>query len=413
MNRILCLAAVAIVAVAAPAFSGERAAPIAPEVYAKRRAALVARLREKDALPAGAYVTIRSGEQAEGEHDLDFRVRSDFYYLSGIDAPGASIEIGPDRDALLLPARDRAAERWEGPRLTAEDPRAAALGFKEVGTTRAGKTEKVSDDLDSRVRREIAALRLVKDEHEIARLRRACAISALAHAEAGRSIEPGMAEFEVDALVRYVFRREGAERAGYPSIVGSGPNSCFLHYNRNDRVMRAGDLVVLDAGAEFGRYTADVTRTFPVSGRFTEEQRRVYDAVLRAQDAGIAAVRPGATVREVHRAAAAVLAEAGLARYFFHGTSHWLGLDVHDVGDYDAKLAPGMVLTVEPGAYIEEKALGVRIEDDVLVTPWGCEVLTAAVPRRADEIEAVMREKGLGNAPIRPLPPPPKPIATF
>src|SRR5438552_17706038 len=192
MNR-TWLAAALLAAVSASALAGERAAPIPPDVYAKRRAALVERLRESGAFAnAGGKLTIRAGDQPEGEHDTAFRVRSDFYYLTGVDAPGAAIEIGPGRDAILLPPRDRGAERWEGPRLTAEDPRAAALGFKEVATVRAGKGEKASDDLEARIRREIAAMRLVKDEHEIARLRRACAISALANAEAGRAIEPGM-----------------------------------------------------------------------------------------------------------------------------------------------------------------------------------------------------------------------------
>ncbi|HVY60274.1 MAG TPA: aminopeptidase P family protein, partial [Planctomycetota bacterium] len=344
----------------------------------------------------------------EGEFDTDFRVDSNFYYLTGVDEAGAAVEVGPDADVLLLPPRNRQAERWEGPRLTAGTPAAAALGFREVRTIQGKPAGPDAKALDA-----LAAMRLVKDEHELARLRRACEISALGLAEAARSMRPGMAEFEVDALVRYVFRREGAERAGYPSIIGSGPNSCILHYSKNTRRLQAGDLVVCDCGAEFGRYTADVTRTFPVSGRFTPEQRRVYDAVLRAQEAGIAAVKPGATVREVHEAARAVLREAGLDRYFFHGTSHWLGLDVHDVGDYSTPLAPGMVLTVEPGAYIAEKELGVRIEDDVLVTATGREVLSAAVPRTPAEIEALMAVRGVGDVPIRPLPAAPRPAADF
>jgi Xaa-Pro aminopeptidase len=396
-------AALAIGIVAgAVALAGERAAPIPPEVYAKRRGALAARL-------GGERVTIRSGDEPEGEFDTDFRVDSTFYYLTGVDEAGAAVEIGPGVDVLLLPARNREAERWEGKRLTAGTPAAAALGFREVGTIPREKPGAPG----ARALDALAAMRLVKDDHEMGRLRRACDISALALADAGRSIEPGMAEFEVDALIRYVFRREGAERAGYPSIIGSGPNSCILHYSKNSRTMRAGDLVVCDTGAEYGRYTADVTRTFPVSGRFTQEQRRVYDAVLRAQEAGIAAVKPGATIREVHEAARAVLREAGLDRYFFHGTSHWLGLDVHDVGDYSTPLAPGMVLTVEPGAYITEKEIGVRIEDDVLVTSSGCEVLTAALPRKAEEIEALMADRGVGNVPVEPIRAARKPAADF
>jgi Xaa-Pro aminopeptidase len=390
-----------LIAIASIAIAGERASPILPEVYAKRRAALAERLGK-------ARVTLRAGDEAQGDFDADFRVDSNFYYLTGVDEPGAAVEIGADADVLLLPPRNREAERWAGLRLTEGTPAAAALGFREVRTIRDRSAQADGPAIEA-----LAAMRLVKDEHEIARLRRACEISALALAEAARSMEPGMAEFEVDAVVRYVFRREGAERAGYPSIIGSGPNSCVLHYSKNTRTLRAGDLVVCDAGAEFGRYTADVTRTFPASGHFTDEQRRVYEAVLRAQEAGISAVKPGATLRDVHNAARSVLREAGLDRYFFHGTSHWLGLDVHDVGDYATPLAPGMVLTVEPGAYIADKELGVRIEDDVLVTDWGCEVLSAAVPRKPAEIEALMAERGIGNVPLKPLAPAPKPAADF
>jgi Xaa-Pro aminopeptidase len=239
----------------------------------------------------------------------------------------------------------------------------------------------------------------------VALLRRATRISGDAIVEALRSAEPGMNERDIEALVLYIFRREGADRPGYPSIVGSGPNSCILHYHENERTMAEGDLVVLDVGAEYRRYTADVTRTFPVSGRFTAEQRRVYEAVLRAQDAAIAAVRPGARISDVHAAAWRSLDKDGLARHFPHGTSHWLGLDVHDVGRYETRLAPGMVLTVEPGAYLADTATGVRIEDDVLVTEDGCEVLTGWIPRDPDEIERLMAEKGLGNVGIRPYKP--------
>ncbi len=403
--RLLTAAAAALIVLpiattlAAAGDRPDRPGPVPPEVYAKRRAELVRRLD-------GATVVLRSGGAPQGEHDTDFRVASDFFYLTGIDEPNVAIEIGADADALLLPERNAQAERWEGPRLAIGNPRAKELGFREVRALKGDSREPHPD-----MRKELAAMRLVKDEHEVARLRRAIDITCLALAETARSIEPGMREFEADALIRYVFRREGAERAGFPSIVGSGPNSCILHYSRNAREMQAGDLVVCDVGAEFGRYTADVTRTFPVSGKFTPEQRRVYEAVLRAQEAGIAAVKPGVRVRDVHAAARAVLEEAGLARYFFHGTSHWLGLDVHDVGDYDEPLRPGMVLTVEPGAYLADKALGVRIEDDVLVTETGGEVLSAACPRRPEAIEALMSEQGIGNAALKPLPPAPRPPA--
>jgi Xaa-Pro aminopeptidase len=381
-----------------------------PDTYRARRARLEA------LFAPGEIALIRGAPPVDVEWDFPFRQASDFYYLTGVGEPGAALLLwrdgdGTAHDALLLPERDRARERWQGRGLDADSPAARRLGFEriapigrsldEAARRLAGRAPAGEDG----VRARIAAMRLVKDETEIALLRRAMRITGDALVEAMRSAEPGMSEREIQALVEYIFRREGAERPGYPSIVGSGPNSCVLHYSANGRVMEEGDLVVCDVGAEYRRYTADVTRTFPVSGRFTPEQRKVYDAVLRAQEAAIAAVRPGATILDVHSAAWRSLDADGLAKYFFHGTSHWLGLDVHDAGRYDAKLEPGMVLTVEPGAYIAEKALGVRIEDDVLVTPTGCEVLTSWIPRTADEIERLMAEKGLGNAPLRPYRP--------
>ena len=221
-----------------------------------------------------------------------------------------------------------------------------------------------------------------------------------------------MHEYEVEALLEYVFRRSGAEHPGFPSIVGSGENSVILHYESNRRPMEAGDVVV-DIGAELHGYTADITRTFPVSGRFSEEQRRIYELVLKAQEAGIAAVRAGAPFGAAHRAAYPVLARglaelglvddpgdaAGVSRFFMHGTSHYLGLDVHDVGS-PGPLRPGAVLTVEPGIYIAPAEdvdprwwnIGVRIEDDVLVTEEGPVVLSTGAPKTVEAIEALMAE---------------------
>jgi Xaa-Pro aminopeptidase len=237
-----------------------------------------------------------------------------------------------------------------------------------------------------------------------------------AHREAMRSIEPGMHEYEVEALIEYVFKRNGAEYPGFPSIVGSGENSVILHYESNRRQMRAGDMVVMDIGAEYHGYTADVTRTVPVSGRFSPEQRAVYEVVLRAQEAGIRATRAGAPFGAPHQAAMDVVADGlhslgiirdrrQVSRFFNHGTSHYLGLQVHDVGT-GGPLAAGVVITVEPGVYIPPSAdvdakwwnIGVRIEDDVLVTHDGPRVLSAGAPRSVAEIETLMRE------PAPPLP---------
>jgi Xaa-Pro aminopeptidase len=191
----------------------------------------------------------------------------------------------------------------------------------------------------------------------------------------------------------------GADRVGFPSIVGSGPNSTILHYDVNRRQMQDGDLVVLDLGAEYGQYTADVTRTIPVNGKFTARQKELYNLVLGTQQAVIEAVKPGVTVRglsifarEYMQAHSGDMCGAeGCARYFIHGLSHWLGMRVHDVGDYNMPLQPGMVFTVEPGIYISEEALGIRIEDDVVVTPEGCEVLSGSAPKTIEDIENLMR----------------------
>jgi Xaa-Pro aminopeptidase len=241
----------------------------------------------------------------------------------------------------------------------------------------------------------------VKDADEIARLRRAIDITAEAERDAMKAIKPGVYEYEAEALIEYTFRRRGAERLGFPSIVGSGPNSTLLHYDKNRRRMEDGDVVVLDIGAEYGYYSADVTRTVPVSGKFTDRQRAIYELVLGTQQAAIDAIRPGVDIRTLERVArsymqahsAGLCGSASCDRFFVHGLSHWLGMDVHDVGRMTTAFVPGMVLTVEPGIYLPQEHLGVRIEDDVLVTPTGHEVLSAAAPKRPDEIEAQMQAK--------------------
>jgi Xaa-Pro aminopeptidase len=309
-------------------------------------------------------------------------------------------------------------------------------------------------------------LRLRRSPAELARQRRACEISRDAHAEAMRYARPGLHEYHVQAALEFVFRAAGSPRNGYPSIVASGPNACILHYVENDRRLEDGDLLLIDAGCEYGYHSADITRTFPVNGRFTAPQRAIYELVLRAQLAGIAAARPGNRYEAIHEAARRVLAEGLVAlkilprpvaeslamhhyrEFYMHGTGHWLGMDVHDVGAYRGQgasrvLEPGMVLTVEPGLYFDperesatyalrefseeemwerryrvgaaaarkleedEKAaapkvthpiprefrgIGVRIEDDVLITADGCDVLTAGTPKTVEEIERVCAE---------------------
>ena len=268
-------------------------------------------------------------------------------------------------------------------------------------------------------------MRLYKSRHEISMLRKAAAISANAHVRAMQSCRPGKTEYQIEAELLHEFMRQGARSTAYPSIVGSGANSCVLHYIDNTRELMDGDILLIDAGAEYECYASDVTRTFPVNGQFSGQQRAVYEVVLAAQLAAIDAVRPGNHWAQPHDAAVEVLTEGLVAlgilkgkpktlikdkaysRYFMHKTGHWLGMDVHDVGDYKVGdgwrlLEPGMVMTVEPGLYFPaQKGLarkwwntGVRIEDDVLVTQAGHEVLSSGAPKRITEIEALMARGG-------------------
>ena len=295
-----------------------------------------------------------------------------------------------------------------------------ARSFVEAGSAAAWlawKDENLGEYADATLLEAILTdLREIKTDEEMRFLQEAIDITAAAHREALRSIEPGLHEYEIEAVIEYVFHRGGSEYTGFPSIVGSGENSTILHYESNRRRMQDGDLVVMDIGAEYRGYSADVTRTAPVNGQFSEPQRQIYEAVLEAQEAAIAAVRPGAGLQAVGAAASAVLAErlmelglisdpSELRRFFTHGVSHYLGLDVHDVGTY-GPLRVGSVITVEPGIYIPPAAdvderwwnIGVRIEDDVLVTNDGSVVLSGGAPKSVDEIERMMTESGLASA---------------
>jgi len=265
-------------------------------------------------------------------------------------------------------------------------------------------------------------MRLIKSKQELDLMRRAIEITREAHARAMAMARPGMYEYEVDGALREVFCKNGSERVAYSSLVGSGPNATVLHYRRNNRCMSDGDLLLIDAGCEYGYYASDVTRTFPVSGRFSDAQRRIYELVLSAQEASIEATRPGVTLDEVHERSVTVIArglvELGIIEgpvdkaiekqrykpWFMHRTSHYLGMDVHDVGTYHVEgksrpLEAGMVITVEPGIYIspgaevpeQYRGIGVRIEDDVLVAPEGPTVLSAAIPKTAGDVERACR----------------------
>jgi Xaa-Pro aminopeptidase len=233
----------------------------------------------------------------------------------------------------------------------------------------------------------LAEMRMFKSEEELVILKRAIAITAAGIWKASLLARPGMYEYELQKIIEDVFRESGAERTSFRSIIGSGPNSVIIHYDINSRQMEPGDVVVIDVGAEFSEYAGDLTRTLPVSGRFTLRQREIYDIVLEAQRRAIAACRPGATLAEVDRAARNFIEEKGYRKYFTHSIGHSLGLSVHDPWLSRAVLSPGMVITVEPGIYIPEENLGVRIEDDVLITESGNIVLSSSLPKKPEEIE--------------------------
>lgn len=408
---------------------------VPPKALARRREAFRKKLLERAAGRPG-IAALFAGEEV----GLDgFRVSPNFYYLTGLSVEGAVFLVALDgnraEEVLLLPLPDPHKDRWKGPSphpgsLTPEaSPDARRRRFmKATGFDRILYAHQAQDALSRPLRqaevlfldfsmdtpdprpdhplarrllerhpylavhhagRLLGELRRVKDEAEIAAMERAAAVTDAAHEALLRHLRPGMMEYEAQALAEYVFTASGARERAFATIVGSGPNGCLLHYGRNDRRMEEGDLVVCDMGARVDRYCADETRTLPVSGRFTRRQAEVYDLVLAAHDAAVAAVKPGVTTREVHEAAMAVIRKGGHEAHFFHGTSHYLGLEAHDPGPYDRPLEPGVVITVEPGVYIAREGLGVRIEDDVLVTERGSRLLTRA-PRTRREIERRM-----------------------
>jgi Xaa-Pro aminopeptidase len=233
---------------------------------------------------------------------------------------------------------------------------------------------------------------------EIALIQRAVRISEEGFRSAVMEIRPGGFEGRVEAEAERVWKARGARRPAYPSIVGSGPNSTILHYPRSERIMQDRDLILMDMSAEFAHYASDITRTLPVNGKFTAIQRKVYELVLRAQKAALAQVRPGAYFEDLDAVARKVIEEAGYGDYFIHGLGHFVGLDVHDAGVYQEPLAPGMVITIEPGIYLPDEKFGVRIEDDVLVTKTGAKVLSDGLPREADEVEKWMASRVAGAA---------------
>ena len=353
---------------------------------------------------------------------VEYEQENNFYYLTGFDEPDAILLIDATeeepREFLFLPPRDPDQERWTGVKLGPGPVGVERTGMETVEALGefSSRLEHVLENTDTvytltdneadlerlqaiapradyeDIAPAIGELRMVKSETELAFLEKAIEFTMKAHEAAAPIIRPNAWEYEIEGIIEYEFRRNGAERPSFPSIIGSGPNATILHYNRNDRRMLDGDMVVVDIGAEYSGYAADITRTYPVNGKFTERQREIYQIVLDAQKAALARVRPGARMNgpdSIHAAAREYIESKGYGDYFTHGTSHYIGLYVHDVGDTRTPLEPNMVLTVEPGIYIPEENIGVRIEDDVVVTESGYRMLSD-FPREIEEIEALM-----------------------
>lgn len=427
---------------------------LSPEFHQGRREALRAKL------PKGGVAVFLAAPVRNRSNDVDYEYHQDpnFYYLTGLREPDALLFVFKEprtiagetaTELLVVRDRDPRNEIWNGKTTGAEEAR-TLLGLKTtMGATRFKNTtlawtaadvlydhrvETPQDDPHSStdladllehfeanapkatengpadIRRWMAELRELKTAEELVLMRKAIDITCEAQKELMRRLEPDMTEYQTEAIVEYVFKMNGAEHEGFPSIQGGGPHSCVLHYTTNRRTLAEGDLLVSDIGAEYHGYTADVTRTLPATGKFTPDQRAIYDLVLAAQDAGIAEVRAGKPFRAPHNAAWNVIVkgmkdlgiikgEDELKRYFMHGTSHYLGLDVHDAGTY-GDLKAGSVITVEPGIYIAKDSpcdprwwgIGVRIEDDILVTEGDPINLSASAPRKAVEVEALMAQ---------------------
>ena len=443
-----------------------------PEMFRRHREQFLGKL------PPNSIAILHSAPERLFSNDTNYVYRQDsnFYYLTGIEEPGTVALFRPSasdgkRYILYVRSPDARRETFQGPRLTVEvatkekgadaafpvselegslwrndaaaptrPPSGYLVGVQAIYLSEGGDSEwgeklraqleriRVADlTLPTTVdaRGIVREMRLVKDADEIALMRRAAEISAKAHTLAMRAAAPGRYEFEVQAALDGYCLANGAHRMAYPSIVGSGPNSIFLHWEKNDRQMKDGEVVLNDSGAEYAGYAADVTRTYPVSGRFSTEQRAIYEVILAAQKSTMAIVKPGVTHEEIEKTSARLqtegLVKLGLLsgdveklvadnahrRFTLHGISHWVGLDVHDAGAYrvataSRQLLPGMVLTIEPGIYIPANMpgvdpkwwnIGVRIEDTVLVTPAGFDCLSCAAPKEIADVEKAVQKK--------------------
>ncbi|MGA7695511.1 MAG: Xaa-Pro peptidase family protein [Candidatus Sulfotelmatobacter sp.] len=411
--------------------------------------------REALARKAGGVVVLFAPMESEGPNDLyGFRQEDNFYYLSGLTEPGAALLIAPASEAkgdvaarsyteiLFLPPRNLIQEKWTGPKLGPENPEAPKItGFdrvddmaklpEDVMKAISGARPVVYTDVASHeqtsastepleflknvnsflgfqdVKPMIWSLRTAKDAGELALIRKAVDASVAAHFAAFKAVKPEVNEREISALMQYEWGKRGCERPAYAPIVGSGYYSTVLHYSDDDNVMKSGDVVVIDAAGEYSMYASDITRTLPINGHFTARQREIYDIVLGAQQAAEAAFKSGKSnmKREdpdsLYEVARSYINTHGkdlhgdtLGKYFIHGLGHPVGLNVHDSTDRDAPLGPGQVFTIEPGIYIPEESLGVRIEDDYYVDQDGKLIkLSGALPSKAEDVERLMAGK--------------------
>ena len=397
------------------------AAPAAPALPPDLPAAVYRERRERVMRELEGCVAVLAARGDTRGVTEDYRQDGDFLWLTGLSESDAWVLLAPrakyDRASLFLRPRDPERERWTGPRdpispalrerygvdrVARGRPDTAALGAECVAVI--GPVGDLKDERpDAVLARQLASalgLRLVYKRDLLARLRaaheapeialmeRAVEITRTGHEAAARSTVAGASERDVQTKIEYAFFSNGATGLSYSSIVGSGPNGAVLHWDHNDRRLQAGDLVVVDAAADYGRYASDITRTYPVSGHFTEEQAKAYRAVYQAQEDVFAAIKPGVAMADLQKMAEASLKRSGYLEAFIHGFGHFVGLDVHDAGRYDLPLPVGAIITVEPGVYLPDRGFGVRIEDEVLVTETGYRLLSSRIPRKLEEVEA-------------------------
>lgn len=381
----------------------------------------------------GGVAILYGATESSGIVKGGFVQDSNFYYLTGVSEPGAVLILAPGehryQETLYLKPRNPEIEDWDGRR----DPLGDALNEK-LGFERVARTNRLPRDLTAMLQRSkkavflgpvvsataplpkelkmlrdaqtrvpgsslenmadlVPEMRRIKDDGEIELIRKAVDITGKGIRAAMQSVEPGMLEFQLQSILENAYQLEGAQFLGFGTILAAGPNATVLHYGSNDQPIADSGLVLIDTGAAWQHYTADISRTFPVSGKFSPREKELYELVLKAADTAIANIRPGADHNtDLHEVAKGVLEEAGYAEYFIHGVGHFVGLDVHDAGDYSKPLEEGVVLTIEPGIYIPEEGIGIRIEDVVLVTKDGAELLSRNIPRTVEEIEAAMAD---------------------